>query len=76
MPASATTGHVRLVRDQVGVLLQIVPTLSDVTMSASGGFAGGNLSSPAAALPKARCSVLPGSQRIDDISRSYRARRQ
>ena len=44
VPTDATTGTVRLARDQVGLLLQIVPTLDGVSANPGQSFAGGSLS--------------------------------
>ncbi|MEY2843785.1 MAG: hypothetical protein RI920_1822, partial [Pseudomonadota bacterium] len=71
VPANATTGRVRLERDDSGVLLQIVPTLADVTMSNGSGFEGQNLQLAGSGFAEGRTSVLLGSQRIDDISRNH-----
>ena len=41
VPTDATTGTVRLARETAGILLQVVPTLSHVSVSAGGAFTGG-----------------------------------
>ncbi|MEY2842731.1 MAG: hypothetical protein RI920_768, partial [Pseudomonadota bacterium] len=69
VPTSATTGGVHLQRDDLGVLLQIVPTLSDVTMSAGGGFVGANLQLSGSGFAEGAMSVQLGGQTIADISR-------
>jgi hypothetical protein len=71
VPLNATTGRVRLERDDTGLLLQIVPTLSDVTMSNGGGFEGYNLQLSGSGFAEGSTSVSLGQQRIDDISRNY-----
>ncbi len=73
VPPAATTGAVRLERDgqRSGVLLQIVPTLSDVNMNANSGFVGSNLALSGTGFAEGLSSVLLGDQRIDDISPIY-----
>ena len=70
VPVNATTGRVRLERDAVGVLLQIVPTLADVTMAANGGFVGANLQLSGSGFAEGAMSVTLGGQTLTDISRS------
>ncbi|MEY2843574.1 MAG: hypothetical protein RI920_1611, partial [Pseudomonadota bacterium] len=67
VPVYASTGHVRLERDQVGVLLQIVPTLSDVSMAVNGNFTGGSLTLTGSGFADGAVAVLLGNQRVDDI---------
>ena len=71
VPINATTGRVRLARDDAGVLLQIVPTLSDVTMGAGGGFVGANLQLSGSGFAEGATSVQLGGQTITDVSRNY-----
>ena len=71
VPINAATGHVRLARDSAGLLLQIVPTLSDVTMNAGGAFTGGSLTLTGTGFAEGASTVLFGAQRLDDLSRNY-----
>ena len=71
VPTNATTGTVRLARDASGVLLQIVPTLGDVTMtSVGGGFTSYNLQLNGSGFAEGASSVLMGGQSIADVSRN------
>ena len=71
VPTNATTGHVRLARDNAGVLLQIVPTLGDVTMTSVGGvYTGANLQLAGSGFAEGATSVLMGGQSIEDIARN------
>ncbi len=69
VPANATTGRVRLERDDAGMLLQIVPTLGDVTMSAGGGFEGYNLQLTGSGFAEGATSLQLGGRTIGDVSR-------
>ncbi|MBX9717205.1 MAG: pre-peptidase C-terminal domain-containing protein, partial [Burkholderiaceae bacterium] len=69
VPVNATTGRVRLERDDSGVLLQIVPTLADVTMGAGGGFVGSNLQLSGSGFAEGATSVQIGGQTIADVGR-------
>jgi len=69
VPAGATTARVRLERDSVGLLLQIVPTISDVAISGAG-FIGNTLQLSGSGFAEGASAVLLGGLRIDDISRS------
>ena len=72
VPANATTGRVRLERDASGLLLQIVPTLSDVTMTSVGnGYAGSNLQLTGSGFAEGASSVLLGNQSVADLSRHH-----
>jgi hypothetical protein len=71
VPTTATTGRVRLAREQVGLFLQVVPTLGDIAMNAGGSFAGGGLTLTGSGFAEGASAVFFGAQRIDDISRSY-----
>jgi hypothetical protein len=71
VPNAATTGRVRLERDQVGLLLQIVPTLSDVTMNAGSTFTGGALTLSGSGFAEGAMAVVFGAQRVEDISPSF-----
>jgi hypothetical protein len=68
VPAFAATGSVRLVRDNRGVLLQIVPTLSTVAPTSSGNsFTGGTLRFSGSGFADDAQSILAGSLRWDDV---------
>ena len=54
----------------MGVLLQIVPTLADVTMAANGGFVNANLQLSGSGFAEGAMSVTLGGQTLTDISRS------
>ncbi len=73
VPDNATTGGVRLERDgeSSGVLLQIVPTLSDVNMSAGSAYIGGTLVLSGSGFAEGTSAVSFGAQRVDDIGTSY-----
>ena len=71
VPVNAATGHVRLARDAAGLLLQIVPTLSDVTMNVGGSFVGSNLTLTGSGFAEGASAVLFGAQRVADLSRNY-----
>ncbi|WP_374090612.1 Ig-like domain-containing protein [Methylomicrobium lacus] len=71
VPANAATGHVRLARDTAGLLLQIVPTLSDVNMGAGGSFIGGSLTLSGSGFAEGTTSVWLGASQVVDTSRSY-----
>jgi uncharacterized protein YjiK len=69
VPESATTGMVRLVRDQAGVLLQVVPTLSAATMF-DGSYVGGNLTLTGTGFAEGMSTIGFGSKSVADSSRS------
>ncbi|CAN7346405.1 Ig-like domain-containing protein [Pseudoduganella sp. LjRoot289] len=71
VPANATTGSVRLARDDAGVLLQIVPTLTALDTSPGGPFDGATLRLSGSGYAEGAVSVLFGNRRIDDMGRSY-----
>ena len=73
VPLSATTGQVRLERDSTGVLLQIVPTLSNVTIT-SGNFVGGNLQLSRQRLRRRRHHRAAGRQERERRFTQLRAR--
>ena len=62
----------RLARDNSGLLLQIVPTINDVTMVNVGNpFTGQTLRLTGNGFAEGSSAVLMGVQRIDDVSRNY-----
>ena len=67
VPAEAITGYVRLDRDPTGLLVQIVPTLTDVTMNAGTSFTGGSLRLTGSGFAEGGTAVLLGNQRSEDI---------
>ena len=69
VPVNATTGSVRLERDRVGLLLQIVPTITNVSMGVNGGFIGGTLTLRGSGFAEGATAVLLGGRRVDDVSR-------
>ena len=69
VPLDATTGRVRLERDGSGLVLQIVPTLSDVSISGSG-FIGNTLQLSGSGFAEGASSVLIGAQTIADVARN------
>jgi hypothetical protein len=73
VPDNATTGGVRLERDgnSSGVLLQIVPTLSDVNMGAGNAYIGGTLVLSGSGFAEGTSAVSFGAQRVDDIASGY-----
>src|SRR5262249_29635536 len=70
VPTDAATGTVRLVRDQVGLLLQIVPTLDDVGANPGQPFAGGSLSLTGSGFAEGASTVQFGAGSLADTSRS------
>ena len=73
--ATPPPGSVRLERDPRGLLLQIVPTLSDVAMSVNGSFVGGTLTLSGSGFAEGATPVLFGGQRVDDVEPQLRAGR-
>jgi len=71
VPVAATTGAVRLDRDNSGVMLQVVPTLSDVSASNGSQFHGGGLNLSGSGFAEGNTSVFFGNQRLDDMGRNY-----
>ena len=70
VPINATTGMVRLAREKVGVLLQIVPTLDTLDMSAGQPFNGGTLYLYGSGFAEGSSSVAFGATLLGDVSRS------
>ncbi|WP_367154929.1 choice-of-anchor D domain-containing protein [Methylomonas sp. HYX-M1] len=71
VPSDATTGSVRLERDSSGVLLQIVPSLEDVSMFPNADFIGGTLNISGSGFTESSTTINIGDQVIVDYSRSY-----
>ncbi|WP_263539105.1 Ig-like domain-containing protein [Paucibacter sp. Y2R2-4] len=71
VPTNAATGTVRLARDTVGIFLQIVPTLTDVTASNGSIFNGGGLTLQGSGFAEGSSVVLFGSTRVNDLGRGY-----
>lgn len=74
VPDNATTGAVRLSRDGAGsgLLLQVVPTLSDVAFtSGSNPYVGGRVTLSGSGFAEGLSSVSFGNQRLDDWSPNY-----
>ncbi|MDN5939838.1 MAG: hypothetical protein L0H83_14415, partial [Salinisphaera sp.] len=70
VPTDATTGTVRLARDASGVLLQIVPTLNDISAGLNGLYNGGGLTLSGSGFAEGATGILFGNQRLDDPSRN------
>jgi hypothetical protein len=70
VPTDATTGSVRLARDSSGILLQIVPTLSDVGANINSLYNGGSLTLSGSGFAEGATSILLGNQRLNDSSRN------
>ena len=71
VPNTATTGMVRLERERAGLLLQIVPTISDLIVSTGGSYNGAGLSLVGTGFAEGQGAVWFDNQRLADISRSY-----
>ncbi|MHA4866064.1 Ig-like domain-containing protein [Duganella sp. PWIR1] len=71
VPLNATTGAVRLARDDAGVVLQVVPTLSGLETNPGGAFDGATLRLRGSGYAEGTVSVLFGARRIDDMGSSY-----
>ncbi|MCG2595886.1 hypothetical protein LZ009_24180, partial [Ramlibacter sp. XY19] len=71
VPDSATTGMVRLERDRSGMVLQVVPTVTDVTMNPGGGFVGNNLTLRGTGFAEAGTTVSFGATQVDDRTPNY-----
>ncbi|NBX30448.1 hypothetical protein EBR04_08425, partial [bacterium] len=69
VPKNATTGVVRLERDSAGVILQIVPVVSELSIS-GGSYAGNSLTVTGSGFVEGSTSVFFGDRRIDDTGRS------
>ncbi|NML45874.1 phosphatase PAP2 family protein [Ramlibacter sp. G-1-2-2] len=68
VPDSAITGRVRLERESAGVLLQVVPTVADVAMSAGSAYIGGNLQLRGTGFAEGGITVSFGAQQVVDRS--------
>jgi hypothetical protein len=66
VPDAATTGSVRLVRDPVGLFLQIVPTLADLSLPAGSTPATARATLAGTGFAEGLTSVWIGDRRIDD----------
>jgi len=71
VPTNAATGTVRLARDAVGIFLQIVPTLTDVTANNGSIFNGGGLTLQGSGFAEGSSVVLFGATRVNDLGRGY-----
>ena len=69
VPDNATTGMVRLARDQAGVLLQVVPTLGTATMSSGNTYNGGFLSLTGTGFAEGMTTIGFGAKSVPDASR-------
>ena len=70
VPNDATTGTVRLPNEQVGLFLQIVPTLADVTGNAGQSFAGSSLQLSGSGFAEGLSAVNFGATTLSDSGRS------
>ncbi len=70
VPASATTGMVRLVGDTAGILLQIVPTLTDVQGTKNTTLTGSSVSLLGSGFAEGATTVNFGATKLVDTSRS------
>ncbi len=70
VPDSATTGVVRLARDQAGVLLQVVPTLGIASMSSGSSYNGGFLSLTGTGFAEGMTTIGFGAKSVPDASRT------
>ncbi|MEJ0018377.1 MAG: Ig-like domain-containing protein [Acetobacteraceae bacterium] len=70
VPSDATTGVVRLTADKAGVLLQIVPTLTDAALGAGSTFDDGILSLTGSGFAEGATKVNFGGKSLTDTSRS------
>ena len=73
VPATALTGAVRLERDRSGLLLQVVPTISDLVVNPGGSFTGAGMTLQGSGFAEGQLAVLFGNRRIDDPSRYFGA---
>ena len=69
VPADATTGTVRLLRDSAGLLLQIVPTLTHVDALPGQAFTGSTLTLTGAGFAEGATTVLFGTTPLADTTR-------
>ena len=69
VPNDAVTGTVRLSRDQVGLLLQIVPVLDDVAASVNQPFAGSGLTLTGSGFAEGGTTVKFGASSVADTGR-------
>ena len=69
VPSYATTGTVRLARENVGLLLQIVPTLTHVDVNINGSFYGGGASLTGSGFAESNTTINFGATRLADTAR-------
>ena len=70
VPADATTGAVKLTGDTAGILLQVVPTLSQVDLAVGGSFTGGSMVLTGSGFAEGASAVHFGAQTLTDVSRT------
>ena len=70
VPTNATTGTVRLARDTAGVLLQVVPVLSQVSLPVGNALSGSQMTLTGSGFAEGLTSVNFGSQTLADASRA------
>jgi hypothetical protein len=69
VPAQAATGAVRLARENVGILLQVVPTLTHVDMNLNGSFNGGGGSITGSGFAEGLTTLNFGATKLIDTAR-------
>ena len=69
VPTNATTGTVRLARDNFGILLQVVPTLTHVDMNIGSPFNGGGGSLTGSGFAESMTTLNFGSAHLVDTAR-------
>ncbi|WP_420382221.1 Ig-like domain-containing protein [Novosphingobium sp.] len=71
IPTLATSGMVRLAREQAGIFLQVVPTLGTVTMSTGDGFAGQQYTITGTGFTQDAESVTMGGATLNAVGHYY-----
>ena len=71
VPATATTGAVRLERDRSGIVLQIVPTISNLIVNTGVSYEGASMQLVGTGYAEGQSTVLFGDQGLADASRNY-----
>ncbi len=71
VPEAATTGRVRLEREVVGILLQVVPTLDSLDMTANQPFNNSTLRLYGTGFAEGSSAVMFGTSVLRDVSRTY-----